>query len=51
MATRGLRGEDTSDKLPSSEDLKEENDAHSISHTTLIQHPPHICFVNTLFPV
>ena len=45
MATRGLRGEDTSDKLPSSEDLKEENDAHSISHVTLIPSPPHICFV------
>jgi hypothetical protein len=29
----------------SSEDLKEENDAHSISHTTLIPHPPHTCFI------
>jgi hypothetical protein len=29
----------------SSEDLKEENGAHSIFHTTLIPHPPHICFV------
>jgi hypothetical protein len=30
----------------SSADLKGEDDAHSISHVTLIRHAPHICFVN-----
>jgi hypothetical protein len=30
----------------SSADLKGEDDAHSISKTTLIDHAPHICFVN-----
>jgi len=32
----------------SSADLKEEDDAHSISHTTLIAPAPHNCFVNVL---
>ncbi len=32
----------------SSEDLKAEDNAHSIFHATLIHHAPHICFVNFL---
>ncbi len=32
----------------SSADLKAEDDAHSISHATLIRQAPHICFVNFL---
>ena len=49
MAHRGLSGGILQINCLSSEDLKEENGAHSTSHPTLIPHLPHICFAKVPF--